>query len=110
MTSPPASSFRHFLVRSRVASERQPHAPPVALIGSHISTINIFLDDKRYVAYRSSISQRLVLKNQGDAFITKSYPDTLTLSRRGLRLLTKPDLLMGCRILPLLISSPLAES
>jgi len=33
----PASSFRHFLVRTRVASERQPHAPPVALIGfSHI--------------------------------------------------------------------------
>src|SRR5260370_907492 len=110
MTSPPASSFRHFLVRSRVASERQPHAPPVALIGSHISTINISLDEKRYVAYCSSISQRLVLKNQGDAFMTKSYPDTLTLSRRVLRLLTKLNLLMGALILALLIASLIAES
>ncbi len=42
--------------------------------------------------------------------MTKSYPDTLTLSRRVLRLLTKLNLLMGALILVLLIASLIAES
>jgi Protein of unknown function (DUF2975) len=42
--------------------------------------------------------------------MTKSYPDTLTLSRRVLRLLTKLNLLMGALILALLIASLIAES
>src|SRR5260221_5788896 len=42
--------------------------------------------------------------------MTKSYPDPLTLSRRVLRLLTKPNLLMGALILALLIASLTAES
>ena len=39
-----------------------------------------------------------------------SYPDTLTLSRRVLRVLTKLNLLMGALILALLIASLVAES
>src|SRR5260370_7091894 len=42
--------------------------------------------------------------------MTKSYPDTLTLSRRVLRVLIKLNLLMGALILALLIASLLAES
>jgi hypothetical protein len=42
--------------------------------------------------------------------MTKSYPDTLTLSRRVLRVLTKLNLLMGTLILALLIASLIAES
>src|SRR5258708_27915770 len=49
-------------------------------------------------------------RRTGDAFMTKSYPDTLTLSRRVLRLLTKLNLLMGALILALLIASLIAES
>src|SRR6267143_769439 len=42
--------------------------------------------------------------------MTKSYPNTLTLSRRALRVLTKLNLLMGALILALLIASVIAES
>jgi hypothetical protein len=42
--------------------------------------------------------------------MTKSYPDTLSLSRRVLRVLTKLNLLMGALILALLIASLIAES
>src|SRR5258707_2979658 len=42
--------------------------------------------------------------------MTKSYPDTLTLSRRVLRVLIKLNLLMGALILALLIASMIAES
>src|ERR1700674_5694939 len=42
--------------------------------------------------------------------MTKAYPDTLTPSRRVLRLLTKLTLLMGALILALLIASLIAES
>ena len=42
--------------------------------------------------------------------MTKSYPDTLMLSRRVLRVLTKLNLLMGGLILALLIASLIAES
>jgi hypothetical protein len=42
--------------------------------------------------------------------MTKSYPDTLTMSRRVLRVLTKLNLLMGGLILALLIASLIAES
>src|SRR6266403_1064422 len=42
--------------------------------------------------------------------MTKSYPDTLTTSRRVLRVLTKLNLLMGALILALLIASLIAES
>ena len=42
--------------------------------------------------------------------MTKSYPNTLTLSRRVLRVLTKLNLLMGALILALLIASLIAES
>ena len=42
--------------------------------------------------------------------MTKSYPDSLALSRRVLRLLTKLNLLMGALILALLIASLIAES
>ena len=42
--------------------------------------------------------------------MTQSYPDTLTLSRRVLRVLTKLNLLMGALILALLIASLIAES
>ena len=42
--------------------------------------------------------------------MTKSYPDTLTLSRRVLRVLIKLNLLMGALILALLIASLVAES
>jgi hypothetical protein len=42
--------------------------------------------------------------------MTKSYTDTLTLSRRVLRVLTKLNLLMGALILALLIASLVAES
>jgi hypothetical protein len=42
--------------------------------------------------------------------MTKSYPDTLLLSRRVLRVLTKLNLLMGGLILALLIASLIAES
>jgi hypothetical protein len=42
--------------------------------------------------------------------MTKSYPDTLTLSRRVLRVLIKLNLLMGALILALLIASLIAES
>ena len=42
--------------------------------------------------------------------MTKSYPDTLTLSRRVLRLLIKLNLLMGALILALLIASLINES
>src|SRR5260370_33142738 len=42
--------------------------------------------------------------------MNKSYPDTLTLSRRVLRVLTKLNLLMGALILALLIASLIAES
>jgi len=41
--------------------------------------------------------------------MTKSYPDTLTLSRRVLRALIKLNLLMGALILALLIASLIAE-
>ena len=40
----------------------------------------------------------------------RSYPDTLALSRRVLRVLTKLNLLMGALILALLIASLIAES
>ena len=42
--------------------------------------------------------------------MNKSYSDTLTLSRRVLRVLTKLNLLMGALILALLIASLIAES
>jgi len=42
--------------------------------------------------------------------MTKSYPDTLKLSRRVLRVLIKMNLLMGALILALLIASLIAES
>ena len=42
--------------------------------------------------------------------MNKSYPNTLTLSRRVLRVLTKLNLLMGALILALLIASLIAES
>ena len=42
--------------------------------------------------------------------MNKSYPDTLTLSRRVLRVLIKLNLLMGALILVLLIASLIAES
>ena len=42
--------------------------------------------------------------------MTESYPDTLTLSRKVLRVLTKLNLLMGALILALLIASLVAES
>jgi Protein of unknown function (DUF2975) len=42
--------------------------------------------------------------------MTKTYPDTLTLSRRVLRVLTKLNLLMGALVLALLIASLIAES
>src|ERR1039458_1818343 len=42
--------------------------------------------------------------------MTKTYPDTLTLSRRVLRVLTKLNLLMGTLVLALLIASLIAES
>jgi Protein of unknown function (DUF2975) len=42
--------------------------------------------------------------------MTRSYPDTLTLSRRVLRALTKLNLLMGALILALLIASLIAEA
>jgi Protein of unknown function (DUF2975) len=42
--------------------------------------------------------------------MTKSYPDTLTLSRKVLRVLIKLNLLMGFLILALLIASLIAES
>jgi hypothetical protein len=42
--------------------------------------------------------------------MTKTYPDSLTLSRRVLRVLTKLNLLMGALILALLIASLIAES
>jgi hypothetical protein len=42
--------------------------------------------------------------------MTKSYPDTLMLSRRVLRVLIKLNLLMGALILALLIASLVAES
>jgi hypothetical protein len=42
--------------------------------------------------------------------MTKSYPDSLTLSRRVLRLLIKLNLLTGVLILALLIASLVAES
>ena len=42
--------------------------------------------------------------------MNKSYPDTLTLSRRVLRVLAKLNLLMGALILALLIASLIAES
>ena len=42
--------------------------------------------------------------------MTKSYPDTLTLSRRVLHVLIKLNLLMGALILALLIASLIAES
>jgi len=42
--------------------------------------------------------------------MNKSYPDTLTLSRRVLRALTKLNLLMGALILALLIASLVDES
>ncbi len=42
--------------------------------------------------------------------MTKSYPDTLTLSRRVLRLLIQLNLLMGAFILALLIASLIADS
>src|SRR6266481_4887446 len=42
--------------------------------------------------------------------MNKSYPDTLTLSRRVLRVLTKLNQFMGALILALLIASLVAES
>ena len=42
--------------------------------------------------------------------MTKSYPDTLILSRRVLRVLIKLNLLMGAFILALLIASLISES
>ena len=42
--------------------------------------------------------------------MTQSYPDTLALSRRVLRALTKLNLLMGALILALLIASLIAEA
>src|SRR5947199_1206108 len=42
--------------------------------------------------------------------MTKSYPDTLALSRRVLRVLIKLNLFMGALILALLIASLIAES
>jgi hypothetical protein len=42
--------------------------------------------------------------------MNKSYPDTLTLSRRVLRALTKLNLLMGALILALLVASLVDES
>jgi len=42
--------------------------------------------------------------------MSESHPDTLALSRRVLRWLTKLNLLMGCLILALLVASLIAES
>jgi hypothetical protein len=49
-------------------------------------------------------------KPKGDGFMTESYPDPLTMSRRVLPLLTKLNLLLGGLILALLIASLIAES
>jgi hypothetical protein len=54
---------------------------------------------------------RIFLKNVKETgLMTKSYSDTLTLSRRVLHVLIKLNLLMGALILALLIASLIAES
>ncbi len=78
--------------------------------GVSISKVDISLAKKRDVVYRISINLAFPSLHDEEGPMTPSYPDTLALSRRVLRVLTTLNLLMGALILALLVASLLAES
>jgi hypothetical protein len=71
----------------------------------------MMLCDKRYVAYRLSICHTGGRQqSEGAGRMSNPYPDTLSLARRVLRVLTKLNLFMGALIMALLIASLIAEA
>jgi hypothetical protein len=90
-----------------VRATRAPVSPcPGRTLNYPISIFKFPINDILLIVYQYAI---LIPTSEGEGHMSSQYPDTLALSSRVLRVLTKLNLLMGALIMALLIASLIAE-